>query len=65
MTQIGKIDSCSFVVNGQEAINKIRQEVEDALTEASLLNLETLGVKKIRPVALALLDLQMPLKNGF
>jgi CheY-like chemotaxis protein len=31
MTQIKVIDRCSFAMNGQDAINKIQQEVESSL----------------------------------
>jgi CheY-like chemotaxis protein len=57
MSQIDFIDNCSFVMNGHEAINKIKSVVT-----AALLNITLPG--KIRPIALALLDLQMPNKNG-
>ena len=44
-------------MNGQETINKIKSEVHMALKNTTLPG-------KIRPIALVLLDLQMPLKNG-
>jgi CheY-like chemotaxis protein len=48
---------CSFALDGQEAIDKIKNQVRGRLKDGHLSN-------TIRPVSLLLLDLQMPKKNG-
>ena len=59
LSEIGKIDLCSFLVNGQEAIEKVQAEVRTAVA-----NRQIGDVPIIEPVVLMLLDLQMPIKSG-
>ena len=52
------VDHCSrFYINGQEAIDAVKYEVDNALVEFS-------EKSSMKPVEIMLLDFQMPLKNG-
>ncbi len=55
MGLLPKTDCC---VDGQEAINRAKNELDLALLNIVEAN------KKIKPVSLMLLDFQMPFKNG-
>lgn len=60
LSEIGKIDNCSFLVNGQEAIDKVQAEVKQAVAKRQIGEMPI-----IEPVVLLILDLQMPIKTGF
>ena len=61
LIEMGVIELCSFVMNGQEVIDEATIVVLTALdhyTKRGITKLE------LRPITAILLDLQMPLKNG-
>lgn len=53
--KLGLLYQTDFVINGQQAIDKTKKLLDDALKSES---------KNIKPISLMLLDFQMPLKNG-
>lgn len=50
---------CEFCINGQVAINQIKEHLDNSLYDSANDNLTS-----IKPISLLLLDFQMPIKNG-
>jgi len=57
LAEVSLSDRTHFCVNGDEAINCVKQAVTEALNKLG-------DEKTIRPITLMLLDFQMPGKNG-
>jgi len=52
-------ERCEFLCNGQEAINLAKQLIDEAIS-----SYDSSNRKIMRPIALILLDFQMPQKTG-
>ena len=57
MEKLNLLKYTDFTYNGQEAIEKAKNEIDVGLFKAG-------SNKKIKPISLMLLDFQMPIKNG-
>lgn len=53
-----------FCNNGQDAIESFKEKVLSVVQEVARKHAGNCNVVKLKPVALMLLDLQMPIKNG-
>ena len=54
-----------FAINGQEAIDKVKQIIKDKIQEALLKSTLDWGTKVVlKPITGMMLDLNLPKKNG-
>jgi CheY-like chemotaxis protein len=61
MSELNQLEKCDFCNNGEEAIERAKRLIVDALSKYDD------AIEKpfsIRPISLLLLDFQMPKKNG-
>jgi CheY-like chemotaxis protein len=59
-----KLQFCDICINGEEALSKATNRIEEGILKFKASNNKSAGFTQIRPISLMLLDFQMPRLNG-